>query len=209
MSQPRTATSPSKGGNGRGNRAAYDLEAVLEIAVTAFNDFGYDATSTAILAERLGTTKAAIYYHVAGKEELLRLALDRALNGLEGVLTEPSATIGSAADRLRYVLRNAVLILVRELPYVNLLVHVRGNTDVEREALKRRRVFDQQITRLVDDARSEGNVRTDVDSGTLTRLLFGMINSIVEWYKPGGTLTPGALADDVIAVAFDGLHDRT
>jgi hypothetical protein len=32
-----------------------------------------------------------------------------------------------------------------------------------------------------------------------------MINSIVEWYKPGGALTPDQLADDVITVAFDGL----
>lgn len=182
---------------------------MLEIAAAAFNDFGYDATSTAILADRLGTTKAAIYYQIAGKEELLRLALDRALNGLEGVLTGPAATRGSAAERLRYVLREAVLILVRELPYVTLLLRVRGNTNVERDALTRRRVFDQQITRLVDDARSEGTVRTDVDSGTLTRLLFGMINSIVEWYKAGGALTPDALADQVIAVAFDGVHDRS
>jgi hypothetical protein len=40
----------------------------------------------------------------------------------------------------------------------------------------------------------------------VTRLLFGTINSIVEWYKPGGPLSPEKLADDVITIAFDGLH---
>jgi hypothetical protein len=28
----------------------------------------------------------------------------------------------------------------------------------------------------------------------------------VEWYKPGGPLSPERLADDVITMAFDGLH---
>ncbi|HEX7201646.1 MAG TPA: TetR family transcriptional regulator, partial [Arthrobacter sp.] len=39
--------------------------------------------------------------------------------------------------------------------------------------------------------------------------LFGMINSIVEWYKPGGPLSPTRLADDVITMAFDGLHGHS
>jgi hypothetical protein len=30
----------------------------------------------------------------------------------------------------------------------------------------------------------------------------------VEWYKPGGSLSPKRLADDVITMAFDGLHSQ-
>jgi hypothetical protein len=48
-------------------------------------------------------------------------------------------------------------------------------------------------------------MRADIDARTTTRLLFGMINSIVEWYRPDGPITPERLADDVISVAFDGL----
>ncbi|GGF11757.1 putative transcriptional regulator, TetR family protein [Subtercola lobariae] len=204
-SSPETVT-PTGGGNGRNGRAAYDLPAVLDIAVGAFNDYGYDATSMGLLAERLGTSKSAVYYHVSGKEDLLRLALERALGGLEGILTLPGATAGPAEDRLRFVLRGAVQVLVDDLPYVTLLLRLRGNTEIERNALERRRAFDHQVSQLVDQARADGSLRADVDSGTITRLLFGMINSIVEWYKPGGTLTPAQLADDVISVAFDGLH---
>jgi hypothetical protein len=32
-----------------------------------------------------------------------------------------------------------------------------------------------------------------------------MINSIVEWFRPGGTMTADTLADDVIKVAFYGV----
>ena len=202
-----TPTAAPRGGNGRSNRAAYDLAAVLDIAVAAFNDRGYDATSMGLVAERLGTTKSAIYHHVSGKEDLLRLALDRALVGLESVLDETGAREGQPAERLRFVLREAVHVLVRELPYVTLLLRLRGNTELERSAMERRRRFDHEVSTLVDLARADGTIRTDVDSRTITRLLFGMINSIVEWYKPSGSLSPEQLAQDVIAIAFDGLRE--
>lgn len=196
------------GGNGRNGRASYDLDAVLTVAVAAFNEYGYEATSMEQLASRLGTAKSAIYYYVDGKEDLLRLALERALGGLEGMLEDVLSTSGSAEERLRLALRGAVEVLVNDLPYVTLLLRVRGNTDVERDALARRRAFDHSISGLVGQASSDGRVRQDIDAGTLTRLLFGMVNSIVEWYRPGGPITKAQLADEVAAVAFDGLHRR-
>jgi hypothetical protein len=48
-------------------------------------------------------------------------------------------------------------------------------------------------------------MRADIDARTTTKLLFGMINSIVEWYRPDGPVTPDQIADDVISVAFQGL----
>src|SRR6202034_3634664 len=66
----------------RRGRPGYDLEAVLQVAVEVFNERGYDGASMEDLSRRLGIAKSGIYHHVSGKEELLRLALDRALDGL-------------------------------------------------------------------------------------------------------------------------------
>lgn len=195
-------------GNGRTDRAPYDLDAVLDIAVATFNERGYEATSISVLAERLGTSKSALYYHVSGKEELLQRALDRALGELEAVLEASVSRPGTAADRLEFVLRGAVRVLVAELPYVTLLLRVRGNTDIERDALRRRREFDHRVSQLVEAAHAEGSLRTDLDPGTTSRLLFGMINSIVEWYRPGGPMDAAALADATVSVALDGLRAR-
>ena len=195
-------------GNGRTDRAPYDLDSVLDIAVATFNERGYEATSISVLAERLGTSKSALYYHVSGKEELLQRALDRALGELEAVLEASVSRPGSAADRLEFVLRGAVRVLVAELPYVTLLLRVRGNTDIERDALRRRREFDHRVSQLVEAAHAEGSLRADLDPGTTSRLLFGMINSIVEWYRPGGPMDAAALADATVSVALDGLRAR-
>jgi AcrR family transcriptional regulator len=200
MSEPDVVASPARKG-----RPGYDQQTVLDVAVTAFIEHGYDATSMGLLAARLGLSKAAIYHHFPAKSELLRSALDQALDGLEGVLLEPGALTGSAASRLSYVIRGAVLVLVDKLPYVTLLLRVRGNTDVEREALARRREFDRSVTGLVEAARREGSLRTDIDPRVITRLVFGMINSIVEWYRPGGPEDADQLASDVLAMALEGL----
>lgn len=190
-------------------RPGYDQKAILEVAVAAFNEFGYDATSMGVLASRLSLSKSAIYHHFASKEDVLALALDEALSGLEGVLLEEGARVGRAIDRLAHVLRGAVRVLTDRLPYVTLLLRVRGNTEVERTALARRRAFDRAVSALVVEARDEGSLRSDIDPRIVTRLLFGMVNSIAEWYRPEGPEDAAQLADDVLAVALDGLRMPT
>jgi AcrR family transcriptional regulator len=192
----------------RRGRPGYDRDQVLTVAVTLFNEQGYDATSVADLASRLGLTKSALYHHFDSKEQLLALALDEALDGLEGVLDAPDAAVDDPAERLGAVLRGAVRVLVDKLPHVTLLLRVRGNSDVGRAALERRRAFDHRVTALVVEAQRAGQVRADVDGAVATRLLFGMVNSIVEWYRPTGPVDRDRLAHDVVAVALDGMRTR-
>jgi AcrR family transcriptional regulator len=189
----------------RRGRPGYDLESLLDIAVRRFNESGYDGTSMEDLARSLGITKSAIYHHVPGKEELLRLAVNRALDGLFEVVERLDSVDGRAVDRLEYLVRSSVEVLIDRLPYVTLLLRVRGNTKVERAALARRREFDGVVTELVTAAIEEGDLRPDIDPSTTARLLFGMVNSIAEWYRPRrGPDLPTA----VVRVAFEGLRVR-
>ena len=191
----------------RRGRPGYDLESLLAVVVTVFNERGYDGTSMEDLSRALGISKSSIYYHVDSKENLLSLALDRALDGLFAVAAEVSATDKPAIYRLEHLVRGSVQVLADRLPYVTLLLRARGNTATERRALERRREFDQIVADLVAEAESAGDIRPDVDPAVTARLLFGMINSLTEWYRPDQrALTAGELADAVNAVAFNGLR---
>jgi AcrR family transcriptional regulator len=192
----------------RRGRPGYDLPTLLAVAVEVFNERGYDGTSMEDLSRRLGIAKSAIYHHVPGKEELLRLALDRALDGWSQVADRARALDAPAVERLEYLVRGSVDVLQEQLPYVTLLLRVRGNTKVERAALARRRAFDRLVADLVKEAERAVDIRPDVDPAITARLLFGMVNSLVEWYRPTRGATGGALADAVCAVAFDGLRTR-
>jgi len=191
----------------RRGRPGYDLESLLPVAVEVFNERGYDGASMEDLSRRLGIAKSAIYHHVSGKEELLRLALDRALDGWSEAAERARALEAPAIVRLEMLVRGTVAVLESQLPYVTLLLRVRGNTATERRALERRRSFDALVASLVAEAERDGDIRVDVDPRITARLLFGMVNSLIEWYRPGAD-TPSSLADSVCAVAFDGLRVR-
>jgi AcrR family transcriptional regulator len=190
----------------RRGRPGYGSAEVLDVAVRLFIEKGYDATSVADLAERLGLTKSAVYHHFDSKEQLLGLALDEALTGLEGALEHALASSPSAPERFADVIRGAVTVLIDKLPYVTLLLRVRGNSPVEVAALERRRRFDHRITDVVRTAQSDGLVRDDIDPAVATRLIFGMINSLTEWYRPAGPLDADAMAKTVLATAMGGLR---
>jgi AcrR family transcriptional regulator len=190
----------------RRGRPGYDQATVLRRAVDLFNRQGYDATSMGDLAAELGFTKSAIYHHVPSKSHLLKEALDEALDNLSAVLDRADAEQGgSAYERLRGAVRGSIEVLVEHLPAVTLLLRVRGNGEVEQEALRRRRVIDDRLAALVRAAVSEGAVRDDVDPYLISRLLFGMVNSLVEWVRPDGRYAAHELAEAVATVAFDGL----
>ncbi|MGP9528985.1 MULTISPECIES: TetR/AcrR family transcriptional regulator [Micrococcaceae] len=204
MDTTDTASRPAKRG-----RPGYDQETVLRIAVEAFNEYGYDATSMGKLADRLSISKSAIYHHVPSKEDLLRLALDEALIPLEAVITEVQSHEGSADERLEFFLRSTIRILIDKRLYVTLLLRLRGNTELERQALERRRAMDRQLAELVTAAQSDGKLREDLDPRSTARLLFGMINSLVDWYRVDGPLEATKLEEQAISLLFTGLHTKS
>ncbi|MFB8772187.1 TetR/AcrR family transcriptional regulator [Streptomyces broussonetiae] len=188
-------------------RDTYTPETLLSVAVRVFNERGYDGTSMEHLSKAAGISKSSIYHHVPGKEELLRRAVSRALDGLFGILDEDHARVGRPADRLEHVVRRMVEVLISELPYVTLLLRVRGNTGTERWALERRREFDHRVAELLKAAAADGDIRDDVEVRLATRLVFGMVNSIVEWYRPDVRgMGEREVADAVVRVAFAGLR---
>lgn len=77
-------------------------EAILDAARRLFSERGYDATSLRQIADAVGTTKAAVYYHFPAKEHLL-LELTRpwldALGGLVAEMRSSAAKGGCDAER--------------------------------------------------------------------------------------------------------------
>jgi AcrR family transcriptional regulator len=202
---PEPASVPRRG---RG-RPGYDQATVLRRAIELFNRKGYEGTSVADLAAELGFSKSAIYHHVPSKEHLLAQALDEALDELTAVVRDAQDSSGGTAyERLRSVVRRSAGVLVAHQAAVTLLLRVRGNSPVEQEALSRRRWIDAQLAQLVRAAAAEGAIRGDLPPELVSRLIFGMVNSLAEWFRADGEITVEAVADAVTAIAFAGLDAR-
>lgn len=193
----------------RGRPARYSREELLGLIVGVFNERGYEAASMSDLAAATGLTKSSFYHHFTSKEEILQMAVDRALDALSAALDDSTTLAGTAVHRLENAIRRTTEILVDELPFVTVLLRVRGNTAVERETLARRRRIDARLAELVEQAARAGEIRDDIDPRLVSRLLFGMVNSVHEWYRPGSrTGSRRTIVDATVSIALNGLRPR-
>jgi AcrR family transcriptional regulator len=64
---------------------------ILQVALELMADRGYAATSTREIAERLGFTKAALYYHFRTKDDLLAALVAPVTDELEALIAQACA----------------------------------------------------------------------------------------------------------------------
>ena len=201
---PQSSPTPRRG------RPGYDRQTLLAECVELFNRHGYEATSMGMLATHLGISKSAIYHHVESKEAILDHAVTEALDALEACLDDVVASGDDAGAQVEAAIRGTLGVLAEKQPEVTLLLRLRGNSAVELAAVERRRELTRRLGDLLEAAQATGAVRTDVTSHNLARLALGMINSIVDWYRPGrgvpGEQGAGKMIDAVTGVVLGGLR---
>jgi len=59
---------------------------ILDVAMGLFIEQGYEATSLREIAEPLGFTKAALYYHFTSKQDILRALMEPAIGLQQGLI---------------------------------------------------------------------------------------------------------------------------
>jgi AcrR family transcriptional regulator len=74
-----------------GARAGDTRARILDAAIDLFMQRGVEKTSLREIAEQLGITKAALYYHFPSKEALVRSLIDPFLEEIEALLTDTEA----------------------------------------------------------------------------------------------------------------------
>lgn len=190
----------------RRGRPGYDRQTLIDMCVKVFNRHGYEATSMGMLATELGISKSAIYHHVKTKEEILQSALDEALHGLEAVMDQAEQTDGPARTKIEALITGAVIVLVSRQPSVTLLLRLRGNSEVETQALLRRRNLTTRLASLIADAQTEGSVRDSASPKILARLVYGTINSLVDWYDSEKSAGAQQTGDVLVDLIFQGIR---
>jgi AcrR family transcriptional regulator len=79
----------------RGRPRGSTRERILDVALQLFNEQGYESASLRDIAERLGVTKAALYYHFERKEDIL-LELHLRLHAIGNDALEQLANLSEA-----------------------------------------------------------------------------------------------------------------
>ena len=132
---------PVKGMSARAAQAERTRQQILETAQRLFTEHGYDATSLQMIADEMGLTKAAVYYHFRAKSDILHAAMQPGIRRLEALLDDAAALRGRRA-RIEYLVNGFVDFLIRHRHYAVMAstdpAAKRDKLDTEATTMRRR-----------------------------------------------------------------------
>ena len=78
---------------------------VFRAAAELMVEKGYGGTSIGDIAQAVGMTKAGLYHHISGKQDMLYQILNHAMDELDRVVSTPVRLIEDPEERLRQLIR--------------------------------------------------------------------------------------------------------
>jgi len=121
-------SSPVRGLSSRAVQAEQTRQQIIDTAQRMFVERGYNATSLQSIADELGLTKAAVYYHFRAKGDILHAVMKPGILRIASLLDEAEQMRGRRA-RAEHVTEGYVDFLV-----ANRLYAVMAATDPESES---------------------------------------------------------------------------
>jgi AcrR family transcriptional regulator len=179
-----------------------ELAPTLTGAMAAFHEQGYHATSVRDVANRVGLTVPALYYHHGSKEGMLVELLTGSVQHLHARLCLAIDGAGAdPADQFANYIECVVLFMAYRREVANLDTEIRALSAVNRRAYaKVRKQIEEQLLGIVRAGAEAGIFHVDHPEDTV-RALLGMIQAVATWYDPAGLLKPPQLAERYVEIA--------
>ncbi|MEP6342061.1 MAG: TetR/AcrR family transcriptional regulator [Maricaulaceae bacterium] len=166
---------------------------VILSAASAFRRRGYHNTSMRDIGEVLGLTKAALYYYVKNKEEILFESHLMAYGEMDEILKMSQTEAQSALDYLELIFRNFVKLLTQS--GVSILSDVDSlSGERQSEILKRRQRIERAVTKIVKQGQADGSIRGG-DARLHVFFFMGALNWLNVWYDNKGRVTGDEIAN--------------
>jgi AcrR family transcriptional regulator len=166
-------------------RTSFDekLDAILSAAAGVFADKGYHNASIRDVARAAGVSLSGLYYYFQSKEELLYLVQDHAFGCLIGRLKERLSEEADPERRVRILIENQLTYFVSNMAEMKVLSHEAGSLEGEfrRQVNGKKRQLTAIALGLLRDLRPD----SEFDPRVATFALFGMMNWLYNWYRPG------------------------
>jgi AcrR family transcriptional regulator len=197
-----------------GGDAAATADRLWTAAAELFRDRGYAAATTRELADRLGITRATLYYHVAKKEDLLYGICREALERVQKAVSDACEAVDDPRLRLEALVRAHLLSMLTDIPmHATMMLNFDALTGPYRdEVVAMRNKYEKYVVAVIADAQRDGVLRSDVSARNLTLTLMNLLNWTITWYRPGTgrdpqasrRLTPETLAELYLSVFLNG-----
>jgi AcrR family transcriptional regulator len=192
------------------------LAVILDFATEVFAEKGYDGASMRDLSRLSGVSLAGLYYYFESKEKLLYLIQQHTFATIVERLRERLAASRDPETRIRIFIHNHVDYSIAKQKAMKVLSHeddvLKNGYGVELAAIKRE--YYRICVGLVEElAKVKGlksvGPKAGAAGGISTRTavmgLFGMMNWLYTWYKPGVDPEANVLAREISDIFLQGI----
>ena len=180
---------------------------LLNAATNLFYQKGYPNTTIREIGQKAGISNSIIYHYFKNKEEMLFEIIQVAAKDLVNALVKIQQQVEDPVECLKEMLTTHMVVwcLKRRKESKIIVADAYFLTGKRREA---NRIIQRQIYRLYIDKLEElheNRLLEHIDLKILAFTIFGAINSFFKWYREGGPLSKEDVAQNVIAIVFNGI----
>lgn len=188
---------------------------IITTAASVFQELGYEATTIADIAERLGADRASIYYYFDSKKALFQQVVRESAQRNVGVIEQLADSNRTASEKLRDAYVSLMESYSSTYPYLHVFLQERSPTMVPpgdpwvaetRDWTER---YYKAMRKIIQQGVDEGEFELPLPVGLAAMAVIGTINWAHRWYKPGGELPPDVIGDGFAMIALNGLRGKT
>lgn len=185
---------------------------ILDVARELFGDDGYDATSVAEIARRVGVVEGAIYRHFPSKRDLLHQVIRSFYEPLIESASAGVAAIDSPRERVRFLIRRQLEAMAHDPLLCRLIISEARSFDdyYESEVAQLSRRYTSLFVDAYRDGVARGLFRDDVAAGLVRDMVYGSIEHLA-WSALSGHrgIDLDTTTDQLFSVVCGGIERAT
>jgi AcrR family transcriptional regulator len=179
-------------------------EYIIDTARHLFSEYSYLGVSMNDIAKKLNITKAALYYHFAGKTEIYGNVIDGVSNDLSLTIAEALSEI-TIDKKLHTLIKNYLDFGFKENNLIKALMVKLSPADAEitTHIVQLREQIANLIQPVIEEMLVSKKLTEEVDSKLLTSMLTGMMDGLLlEYSFLDKKINSAKISDQIIAVLF-------
>jgi TetR/AcrR family transcriptional regulator, cholesterol catabolism regulator len=180
---------------------------ILDAAAAEFAEVGYERATLERIGDRVGLSKASVYYYVKdGKPQLLVDLVARVGEEVEARIAALTVDDASPVARLRAFL-TAHVEVANTTPEGRLLSENLDELMSSESAAELRHRYERSLTAIIDDGVAAGQFQ-DLPRRPVVKLILGALNPVRMWHDPSGALSLEDITNVALSLLLTGLENR-
>lgn len=184
------------------NKNSKRRKELVAIAARLFCNQGYESTTVRMLADAMGIKSGSLFHHFNDKQEILYAVIESGMLHAMEIARQTLANALTPRERLYALARAHLSTLLEDRDaHVVAIYEWRSLTQDSRDLLvKLRDAYETSWREVINECHEAGLLKGD--QSLQRHLALGALNWTVQWYQPGGKLSPDELAQELVAMVL-------